>query len=523
MRRRRRASADFTPSSSSSSPSSSSLRNNNNNSSSSNSSNSFADSLGLSDLDELAAKIDAQKRHEKLTHLSPFWARKQAAAAAAAAAATTAAAAAASTSLGTGATTRRQSTRRDADDVHAELKNLKELTRDVPSQERFRSARNYLPTASFRTRPRFEEHARRSREGGMQSYEFVNDKGPWISSTKRELKFPMKGEGANTYYAGASTHAKWVDDSPAAQALQKLHNIPFGSRSARIYPFDISAEPLGEGFARGGIVPSDAHAVEETPEYQMTKRQRNQVKRKQLAEKAAAKKAAEYAQKVKAGSAAFRDKVKRDPYGLVPFGDGMSDFRQPGPGPAVSSPDRLSLAKEIEKKAGGKFKGGSRATMPIVGADAPKIWAEPNTLDDLPVEAITQANQSLKGIAPIDKNLKATDFPEYIMPEKQGSDKLTAHRVWAPPPADIHDKKGAQLHYAFGSYSSRFSFDMESKEGPTTTLTLPSDFDVKNPGVPSGVFRCTEQRAVFGRMKEKKSTQVLEKYDLIDPWNVADD
>ena len=56
----------------------------------------------------------------------------------------------------------------------------------------FRSARNYLPTASFRTRPRFEEHARRSREGGMQSYEFVNDKGPWISSTKRELKFPMK-------------------------------------------------------------------------------------------------------------------------------------------------------------------------------------------------------------------------------------------------------------------------------------------------------------------------------------------
>ena len=48
------------------------------------------------------------------------------------------------------------------------------------------------------------------------------------------------------------------------------------------YPFDISAEPLGEGFARGGIVPSDAHAVEETPEYQMTKRQRNQVKRKQL-------------------------------------------------------------------------------------------------------------------------------------------------------------------------------------------------------------------------------------------------
>ena len=75
--------------------------------------------------------------------------------------------------------------------------------------------------------------------------------------------------------------------------------------------------------------------------------------------------------------------------------------------------------------------------MPIVGADAPKIWAEPNTLDDLPVEAITQANQSLKGIAPIDKNLKATDFPEYIMPEKQGSDKLTAHRVWAPPPAGL--------------------------------------------------------------------------------------
>lgn len=75
--------------------------------------------------------------------------------------------------------------------------------------------------------------------------------------------------------------------------------------------------------------------------------------------------------------------------------------------------------------------------MPIVGADAPKIWAEPNTLDDLPVEAITQANQSLKGIAPIDKNLKATDFPEYIMPEKQGSDKLTGHRVWAPPPAGV--------------------------------------------------------------------------------------
>lgn len=115
----------------------------------------------------------------------------------------------------------------------------------------------------------------------------------------------------------------------------------------------------------------------------------------------------------------------------------------------------------------------------------------------------------------------------------------------------------------------------ESKDGPTSTLTLPSDFDVKNPGtftlnpapappppppffflcwvragcmarvtislslfafawphstlwlfgsgVPSGVFRCTEQRAVFGRSKEKKSTLVLEKYDLVDPWNVADD
>ena len=31
--------------------------------------------------------------------------------------------------------------------------------------------------------------------------------------------------------------------------------------------------------------------------------------------------------------------------------------------------------------------------------------------------------------------------------------------------ADIHDKKGAQLHYAFGSYSSRFSFDMGAFSG----------------------------------------------------------
>ena len=115
MRKQRRASADL------SSSYSASLN------------NSFADSLGLSNLDELAAKIEEQKRHEKLTHLSPFWARKQAAAAAAAASAARSAASGSSVD----APTRRLSTRRGAsDDLQAELKNLKELTRDVPSQER---------------------------------------------------------------------------------------------------------------------------------------------------------------------------------------------------------------------------------------------------------------------------------------------------------------------------------------------------------------------------------------------------
>lgn len=36
----------------------------------------------------------------------------------------------------------------------------------------------------------------------------------------------------------------------------------------------------------------------------------------------------------------------------------VDHLRSPGPG--VSSPDRLALAKEVQKKAGGKFKGGNR-------------------------------------------------------------------------------------------------------------------------------------------------------------------
>jgi len=78
--------------------------------------------------------------------------------------------------------------------------------------------------------------------------------------------------------------------------------------------------------------------------------------------------------------------------------------------------------------------------MPIIGADSPKIWTQPNTLDDLPVETITRPNDAVRGIAPIDANVKANNFPECIMPEKQGSDKLSGHKVWAPPPKGSYAK-----------------------------------------------------------------------------------
>ena len=54
--------------------------------------------------------------------------------------------------------------------------------------------------------------------------------------------------------------------------------------------------------------------------------------------------------------------------------------------------------------------------------------------------------------------------------------------------ADEHDKKGAQIHYAFGSYSTRFEFDALGKkrgEVEPSPKLLPSDFDVKNPGLSS--------------------------------------
>lgn len=71
--------------------------------------------------------------------------------------------------------------------------------------------------------------------------------------------------------------------------------------------------------------------------------------------------------------------------------------------------------------------------MPIIGADAAPIWTEPNTLDNLPMEA-TSKPDSTQGIVAIDTKLKANDFPEYIMPEKQGGDVLyTAHKMWVEP------------------------------------------------------------------------------------------
>ena len=73
------------------------------------------------------------------------------------------------------------------------------------------------------------------------------------------------------------------------------------------------------------------------------------------------------------------------------------------PGPAVSSPDRLGLSAGIAKKPGGKFKGGNRATMPIIGADAPPIWSAPNTLDDVPLENITKSMKAIKPIPAIDE------------------------------------------------------------------------------------------------------------------------
>ena len=122
---------------------------------------------------------------------------------------------------------------------------------------RYRSSRNFLPTSSFKAVPRFDEIPKRAPDGGFQSYEYTNDKGAFFSDTKRELKFPLKvrctcnlcrfvpwpqiimlsrskGQGANKYYEGCSTHKQWVDSSKAARVLQKLYNIPFGSRTARM-------------------------------------------------------------------------------------------------------------------------------------------------------------------------------------------------------------------------------------------------------------------------------------------------
>ena len=73
-------------------------------------------------------------------------------------------------------------------------RDLRALTDELADMRnrRFRSARNYLPTSSFRSKPRFDDAVRRSTDGAMQTYQFVNDRGAWISSTKRELKFPLQ-------------------------------------------------------------------------------------------------------------------------------------------------------------------------------------------------------------------------------------------------------------------------------------------------------------------------------------------
>ena len=100
------------------------------------------------------------------------------------------------------------------------------------------------------------------------------------------------------------------------------------------------------------------------------------------------------------------------------------------------------MAKGIKKKAGGKFKGGSRESTPIVGMDAPPIWVQPNTLDDVPLEAVTKSKEAVPKIAAIDTTQKATNFPECIMVQNQGGDNLYfGHKPWVKPPA------GSSLKY----------------------------------------------------------------------------
>ena len=80
--------------------------------------------------------------------------------------------------------------------------------------------------------------------------------------------------------------------------------------------------------------------------------------------------------------------------------------------------------------------------MPVIGADAPKVWVQPNTLDDVPIENVLKSKEAAPTIASISKVEKATHFPECIMVEKQGGDKLYfGHKPWVKPPAGKDTKR----------------------------------------------------------------------------------
>ena len=81
--------------------------------------------LGLDHLDELAAKLKEQKRQQKLSVLSPFWARKQ-----------RSAAENGPESTSPQGNKRRKGRSSSTDFAMEGLKNLRELTREVPSQAR---------------------------------------------------------------------------------------------------------------------------------------------------------------------------------------------------------------------------------------------------------------------------------------------------------------------------------------------------------------------------------------------------